>query len=484
MLSFHDEVVARFWTHGETHASCTIRSVEGLTVHQAHISWFPNTMFAGGEDLLRRRGPETPVRHRTARPALSYAEDRQKETSHRTQLRFESQDAYDRARRDADDLWNTVANLQYAHSRTEFASDYLLTLEDEIGRNAAKSDAEQTKRLYLKRFVLAIQEALGDPTMNTRPVYPAIDAIHAYDRERARLAGQKDVEGRVVTGAAEKVCIPGVSTSVEYQHTKGGRLVADASPADIARLTEKFPPMSRALWGLNLHAVLAHWTAFVAKHKHGYQYASTQHNCAGVVLSALKAGGVGAYVSTETGWLGGDSLLFVKPSEVNEIVHSLMVALEGVNRDTREFMEAVARTTTLFNDVALVRGNLWSPREFATASRSPNKLSLRREQIGHIDKSLAAFHKAGAAFTPENFETKLYHLVRMMYYICEHRRLKPASDRRRGVDSLGVQIIHLMSANPIGAMYGHSLAEAIAAANRAAKQRIDETIDRQERRRN
>lgn len=485
MITFREEVVARFWTHGETHASCTIRSVEGDEVHQAHISWFPNTML-GGINMIRPGMPGHHLKHRTARPALSYRHDRVLETGPRTAQRFESQEAYDSALQDANDLWNIVSAMQNAAQRQQHAEETLADIEYELQAHETKAKTltarDLAKFTYGKKFGEAILEALGDPTLQTPPRFPPIEANRAFDRARADANRQKETDEGLGTGAAEKICVPGVRTTARYLRVKRNRVVGPAAGGIVTALSARFPEGSDVLWGLNLHAVLEFWIAFLGDHRHGYQFASTRHNCAGVVLSALKAGGVGAYVSTDTGWLGGDSLLFVRPAEVNAIVTSLVHAMDGVNRDTREFMSSIDAQPgpKLFDEIGLVDGDLWSAREFAAQSKSPNKLSLRREQVGQIDKALTAYHRAGRGFTRENFETKLHHLINMMYYICDHRRTKPQSDRRRGVDSLGVQICKLILANPIGRIYAESLGELIKRANEAGQRRVNETVARQD----
>jgi hypothetical protein len=318
--------------------------------------------------------------------------------------------------------------------------------------------------------LLAIRAAIGDPTLGTPPAYPPLDAAQRFEARR----GQKGSEGQLVTSAAQKVCVPGLAAFTHYQHVRGDRVIDKVvPPAVLDEANRRFPQGRAVLWGLNLHAILEHWTAFVSDPRHGYQYASTRHNCAGVVFGALKAGGVGAYVSTELGWLGQE-LLYVTPREVGDVVRSLMDCLEFMNAETRVFMDALAAGpgSTLFDTVDLVNGDLWSARKFAEESRSPNRFARRHEQVGKIDKALAAYHRAGAGFTPANFESKLACLVQMMYYVCEHRREKPRSDRRRGVDSLGVQICKLLLANPIAGMYPHRLETMIERANAATGRKI------------
>ena len=124
---------------------------------------------------------------------------------------------------------------------------------------------------------------------------------------------------------------------------------------------------------------------------------------------------------------------------------ALEAKLDTLNMETRAFKNhyELGGDASLLNVMRAQAIEIYSLDEFKRASATP-KFGFRREQISKMDDAIANYHKMGN-WTSENFATKLKCLVAMMDNVLSHRRQKPNSDRRAGVERLGCQIVNLLS---------------------------------------
>ncbi len=471
MLNFEDEVIARFWFHGETHAACTVRTYDAPDVHQAHISWFP-----ADENTLKGQLTIGSRQVRTGRPMESYRADMKAETGVRARHRFASQQAYDEAIRRACDFWESLTYLPTVESKTT-------ELNEEITKVAAAAEdqEDQTAHQRAVSFFLAclLRVQLQAVATGDQPNYGPLAEDNRFREVRGGQI-EKDAEewgqgSALFTHAAHEICVPGLETKPNLMHLHRGVPDFSKEIADhkASAFYARYPMHEPVLFGLNLHALLMHWIDFLQKARagrRGYQYASTDQNCSGVVLGCLKAAGAGVFSSTATGLLQlGDSVVYVKPAEVRDVVTHLRDELDRMNAIARKFRDSMLESGA-YGKTRLDGGTLWSRAEFERQSKSPNFLSLRREQVGILDRVLDRFHRSGRRFTEENFEEKLFCLRTILVFVTDHREKKPQSDRRQGVDALGIQVVKLLELAPWKEqMYATTLVELIHEANRTAR---------------
>ena len=294
------------------------------------------------------------------------------------------------------------------------------------------------------------QDKLAETGDRTRARFEE-DEASFHPRENQAIALNQDVNGNplleaiVVTKPAHIINLPALGTVARYEHQKHGVIrvkVGDPKDAVIMNkvlLGTKLPAGDRSLWGLNLTQMAKWWTAFLNDPRNGYQYASTDSNCAGVMMGGLMAAGAEAYTTIKS------ARMYRLPSEVRDVALALEAKLDTLNMETRAFKNhyELGGDASLLNVMRAQAIEIYSLDEFKRASATP-KFGFRREQISKMDDAIANYHKMGN-WTSENFATKLKCLVAMMDNVLSHRRQKPNSDRRAGVERLGCQIVNLLS---------------------------------------
>lgn len=258
-------------------------------------------------------------------------------------------------------------------------------------------------------------------------------------------AGNPILEIVVSTKPANIVNIPGIGTKAYYAHQKHGFFrEKDVGPRDLeieSKITrrEKLAQGQVAIWGVNLVEMAYWWQNFLANPKNGYQYASTDSNCAGVMMGALIAGGASAFVTIKSAYL------YRTPKEVRDVILALEIKLDTLNIQSLAFKDNYERggAISIISQMKALTSDLYTVAQFKTASSSP-KFGFRREQVRKMDDNLSTYRDCGE-WTRDNYIKKLTSLVNIMENVISHLRDKPNSDRRSGVEKLGAQVINLLT---------------------------------------
>ena len=406
----------------------------------SHISWFPNHIFDDGHDG-NKHVKAAPVFHNvTARPARNYAEDRRLETSDGAQRRYNATIVFEDARQEAQNVQNLVRNMNDDMDRLNHVTQLVDQNQIDIDDLRNGRPGSRNKNLYWHScFAANLTVMLLNVRLKTDHQFPDIRPDDRWDQRENQVIRN----GRVLT-SANKYNLPGLGANPVFLHVKGpdvdlNKLLTAEEIQERDAFGQNYPGGGKLNWGLNLRGMVNFWNRFVGDLRQGYQFASRKHNCCGVVTEALLAGGMGAYISVKK------NLIYRDTAELLERVQGLQAALDELNIGTHAFIAAM-RSSGLFDTVSLnprPQPDLWPCAVFQQESRSPHRFGMRREQVAAIDSHLKAYHALG--WSNDNFNAKLEHLVVMMRNVLEHRRLKPQSDRRRGVDSLGIQIIKFLN---------------------------------------
>jgi hypothetical protein len=256
-------------------------------------------------------------------------------------------------------------------------------------------------------------------------------------RPNQAIVVNQDEEGNMIpetvvaTKPANIVNIPGMGTKAYYAHQKHDTYRARVyGPIE----KEKLARGERALWGINLVEMAIWWHKFLTNPKNGYQYASTDSNCAGVIMGALIAGGASAFVTIKSVYI------YRTPENVRDVVLALEIKLDKLNTESLVFFKSV--DANMLYQMKLMNVEIYNLKEFKEASKS-KKFGLRREQVSKMDDNLSTYKDCGV-WTRDNYIKKLTSLVNIMENVISHRRDKPGSDRRFGVEKLGVQVINIL----------------------------------------
>ena len=478
MLIYASEITFRIWegSGGKVkkdlpgHAAATIRRVANPnTVVSTHISWFP-----AGTDLNQHaKGANKSIKFqtRTAKPTVSNYADEIWEAGGAS-IRYNSQSGYDLAKRLGEELLADIESEDDISNKLTLINDaraHLVHLQEQNTENR-NPDYWMGVAQYLFPFIGKLEEHLNDPSVNITTDFPPIEKEHKFSFEMMKAKHQKIRDHTVLTVPYLKMNIPDLYSQVYIRRVARGTITT--KPIDQAilnRIHDHIPNNGYAYWGLNLNAITEAWEAYLKNPANGYKYTSKTHNCAGVVTQMMLKGGAEAYSKLK-------SISFWRdPEDVRVDVENLAEALLTLNQATWRFRTDMM-ASQLYMRVGLVDcpysmvNDLWSVEEFKANSKSPNTMSLRRDQVAKIDAILADYHRAGRWSHKETFTKKLTALVKMFKYILDHREKKPTSDRRIGVDSLGVQILKVLEGGIPRMMYD-PLDVGINKANTALNQR-------------
>lgn len=447
MLKFSEEVIVRIWLHGETHAACTIRTMDTPLgdIVSSHISWFPNHLFSDGVDGNKHVKPVGHFHNVTARPARNYAEDRKLETSGGAQRRYNATQDFEDARQEAERVLQTVLTMNSYQDREQHVQNLINQNDNDLADvRAGRASSRHKSQRWHEFFAADLTIVTLNVRMSLIPNMPAVPFPDIKPDIRFDQRPNQVIRNGQVLTSADKFNLPGLGADPIFFHVKGSNLNPN-KPLTQEELQERdaflqnYPGGGALTWGLNLRGMVNFWNRFVSNDRQGYQFASRRHNCCGVVTEALLAGGMGAYIPVKKGVIYRDT------AELLQRVQRLQTTLDELNTGTHAFVNAV-KNSGLYDQIALhgaPRTDLWPCATFQQNSRSPNRLGMRREQVAAIDSHLRAYH--GIGWSDDNFNLKLEHLVIMMRNVLEHRRLKPQSDRRQGVDSLGIQIVKFLN---------------------------------------
>lgn len=480
MIVYEKEINVKVWLNkgnwinpvaGRTgHTAAMVREIVGNDIVAAYISWWPAE---GDENSRKLPSLSGKLQTRSADPNESYLVDKRSETGRSTNLRWRRHIGYQDAKARAESIFVTYASLPDYQEQMAYVSDQKINLDKELAqlKKDKKTIHAEALTYYLSPVLTALQKR-GNYSQdgNAEALMPAEREQDTFIDE-ANQKGGKDDKGRdiILTLSDAKRCIPGMYARVCLRRSSQGKLSPNSIEAKDREEIENFiKHQEYAYWGLNLVAIAKAWTDFLNSQTHGYKFASKSRNCSGVVWEMLLAGGIECFIEPKKEWL------YRTPSDVNNAVATLATTLLEVNRQTLEFKKA-ADVAALFatNDTDLVassRGtnrDLMSLDQFKSLSKSPNTFSMRREQVAIIDSNLSSYHKA--SWNPD-YRIRLKHLFTMFKAILEHRRLKPTSDRRVGVDKLGVQILKLIESDLMTQVSGN-LQTAIAGASQTQKSR-------------
>lgn len=477
MIVYEKEINVKVWLNSGNwidptrfrigHTAAVVREIVGQDIVAAYISWWP------AEDRNTHKLPSSmalsgKLSTRSASPMSSYLDDKKAETGYSTNQRWLRYSHYLSARNLVEQCLQAYANLPDYMKQMEFVTDQTKSLSSNIQN--LKVNGEEIYADALSYYVLPVLKELSkrgnySQVVDVSTLMPEQRAQDTFDRRE----NQKEGIDEILTVSDAKRCIPGMYARVCLKRSRRGVLSNESIEAqDRAEITKYIPDGSHAYWGLNLAAIAKAWTDFLTSQTHGYKYASTSRNCSGVVWEMLLAGGIECFIDPKKEWL------YRTPSDVNSAVATLSTTLLELNRQTLEF-KAAADVAALFasSDTDLLpstRGANWDlmPLErFKALSKSPNTFSMRREQVAIIDSNLSNYHKS--SWNPD-YRIRLKHLFIMFKAILEHRRLKPRSDRRVGVDKLGVQILKLIESDLMTQVSGN-LQTAIAGASQTQKSR-------------
>lgn len=461
MMVYQNEIIIRIWNGDPGHASCAIRSIEPPgSVRQTNISWFP-----ADDDLNNRKKDRWGAfQMRTAAPTTSYRADARWETAGGVQNLYKRKEAWNVAKRMVDEFEDEINRAKHlvsvADEDIQDKAFEKLRNDLEDGRSTCTDDMKQHwdyVKKYLEPYMLVWQRKLTLQG-NARKGYPTIQ-LEKNDFELR--PNQKVKENEVITVAALKDSIPGMYSALQPCRISNGQVTAKVILPDILNEIHQFIPAgAHAYWGLNLSAVAIAWAEFLRNPRNGYQYASTTNNCAGVVHQMLVAGGVDAFVKTPSAMIWRD------PDDIRRLSDSLINRLLELNRATLAFKQAM-RATGLYDQVNLDQQDLWLLNTFMRQSSVGKVFAIRKEQVRNIDANLRIYHSL--VWSPANFVKKYEALVNMFDNILDHRQRKPRSDRRVGVDSLGVQILKLIETD-LPTRIHRPLPERIADANNVLSQ--------------
>ncbi|TYT75927.1 hypothetical protein [Desulfobotulus mexicanus] len=186
-----------------------------------------------------------------------------------------------------------------------------------------------------------------------------------------------------------------------------------------------------SLWGLALNKMAFWWYKFCTEEKHGYRFVSTKLNCSGVVMQCLLEGCADAYIDIKS------PKMYITPNDVDKACMELVKKIDCLNIESYRFI------VNLRKEAAVKQTDLYTYDQFYKASNA-GKWARRREQVAKIDEYLTEYHLKGA-WSKDNFKDKFKCMARMMDNVISHRSKKPKSVNGLAVESLGAQILSVLS---------------------------------------
>jgi hypothetical protein len=205
--------------------------------------------------------------------------------------------------------------------------------------------------------------------------------------------------------------------------------------------------------GLNGQAMLAWWRAFRTAHHHalhgesGYQFVSTLHNCASIVMRALIAGEAAFFLKPPDPWVT------FSPRDVADYAAALkqkiIVAnadydryfnskLEWQGRNRREMHMHPPTATTELPTV-----DEWQ--RMSDANVTFARFSRRREQNAEIDRLLGRYH-AQQPWDGGGADERLTYMAEIFKQIGSYIAAKPKGDRLNAMLALGQIVLAVREA--------------------------------------
>jgi hypothetical protein len=205
--------------------------------------------------------------------------------------------------------------------------------------------------------------------------------------------------------------------------------------------------------GLNAHAMLTWWRAFRSAHhqglqgESGYQFISTLHNCASIVMRALIAGEAAFFLKPPRPWA------YFSPRDVADYAAALKTAIIRANVEYRTYfnskLEWQARNRQEMHmhpptpTTELPSVNEW--KRMSDANVRFAAISRRREQNAEIDRLLGLYH-AQLPWDGGGGDTRLVYMSEIFKQIGSYIAAKPKGDRLNAMLALGQIVLAVREA--------------------------------------
>ena len=201
--------------------------------------------------------------------------------------------------------------------------------------------------------------------------------------------------------------------------------------------------------GLNARAMLAWWRAFRSAHRHhlegksGYQFVSTLHNCASIVMRALIAGEAAFFHRPPSAWVSFSPRQVADYADVlkQKIIKANLdynryfaSKLEWQQRHRREMHMHPATTTTELPTVDAWIG-------MSNVNVTGVRFARRREQTADIDRLLRGYHAQLPWSDANGAETRLVYMSEIFKQIGSYIAAKPKGDRLNAMLALGQLVL-------------------------------------------
>ena len=205
--------------------------------------------------------------------------------------------------------------------------------------------------------------------------------------------------------------------------------------------------------GLNAHAMLTWWRAFRTAHQQalhgesGYQFVSTLHNCASIVMRALIAGEAAFFLKPPTAWVT------FSPRDVADYAAALKTEIIRANADYNRYfnskLEWQARNRREMHmhpptaTTELPTVDEW--KRMSDANVTFAALSRRREQNAEIDRLLGQYH-AQLPWDGGGADYRLEYMKQIFQQIGSYIAAKPKGDRLNAMLALGQIVLAVREA--------------------------------------
>jgi hypothetical protein len=205
--------------------------------------------------------------------------------------------------------------------------------------------------------------------------------------------------------------------------------------------------------GLNAHAMLTWWRAFRTAHQQalhgesGYQFVSTLHNCASIVMRALIAGESAFFLKPPTAWVT------FSPRDVADYAAALKTEIIRANADYNRYfnskLEWQARNRREMHmhpptaTTELPTVDEW--KRMSDANVTFAALSRRREQNAEIDRLLGQYH-AQQPWDGGGADYRLEYMKQIFQQIGSYIAAKPKGDRLNAMLALGQIVLAVREA--------------------------------------
>ena len=205
--------------------------------------------------------------------------------------------------------------------------------------------------------------------------------------------------------------------------------------------------------GLNAHAMLTWWRGFRTAHQQalhgesGYQFVSTLHNCASIVMRALIAGEAAFFKKPPDAWVT------FSPRDVADYAAALKTEIIRANADydryfnskldwqARNRREMHMHPPTATTELPTV--DQW--KRMSDANVTFAAISRRREQNAEIDRLLGRYH-AQLPWDAGGADERLVYMAEIFKQIGSYIAAKPKGDRLNAMLALGQIVLAVREA--------------------------------------